>query len=41
MGIDEVTRTKEFSRSRQKERVRALVEFFTSLDDSAQVVKTR
>src|ERR1700757_3166326 len=40
-GIAEVTRTKGFPRSRQKERVRALVELFTSLDDTAQVVKTR
>ena len=40
-GIAEVTRTKGFLRSRQKERVRALGELFTSLDDAAQVVKTR
>jgi hypothetical protein len=40
MVSPEVTRTKGFPRSRQKERVRALVELFTSLDDTAQVVKT-
>src|SRR5437667_8862916 len=40
-GIAEVIRTKGFPRSRQKERVRTLVELFTSLDDTAQVVKTR
>jgi hypothetical protein len=37
----EVTRTKGFPRSRQKERVSAQVELFTSLDDTAQVLKTR
>jgi hypothetical protein len=36
MVSPEVTRT-----SRQKERVSAHVELFTSLDDTAQVVKTR
>src|SRR5215813_8898345 len=40
-GIAEVTKTNGFPLSRQKERVRALVELFTSLDDTAQVVKTR
>jgi len=40
-GMAELTRTKRFLRSRKKERVRALVELFTSLDDTAQVVKTR
>ena len=41
MVSPEVTRTKGFPRSRQKERVRALVELVTSLDDTAQLVKTR
>jgi len=40
-GIAELTRTKRFPRSRQKERVRALVELFTSQDETAQVVKAR
>ncbi|AXC15290.1 Transcriptional regulator, TetR family [Acidisarcina polymorpha] len=33
-GIAELTRTKRFPRSRQKERVRALVELFTSQDEN-------
>jgi len=41
MVSPEVTRTKGFPRSRQKERVSAHVELFTSLGDTAQVVKTR
>jgi len=41
-GIAELTRTKRFTRSRQKERVRALVEVFTfPRDETAQVVKVR
>jgi hypothetical protein len=41
-GIAELTRTKRFPRSRQKERVRALVEIFTfRKDETAQVVKAR
>ena len=41
-GIAELTRTKRFKRSRQKERVRALVERFTfPRDGTAQVVKAR
>ena len=41
-GIAELTRTKRFKRSRQKERVRALVERFTfPRDETAQVVKAR
>jgi AcrR family transcriptional regulator len=40
-GIAELTRTKRFTRSRQKERVRALVELFTFPDETAQVVKAR
>jgi len=41
-GIAELTRTKRFPRSRQKERVRVLVEFFTfPRDETAQVVKAR
>jgi AcrR family transcriptional regulator len=41
-GIAELTRTKRFPRSRQKERVRALVELFTfPRDATAQVVKVR
>jgi len=40
-GIAELTRTKRFPRSRQKERVSALVELFTSQDETAQVVKAR
>ncbi len=39
-GIAELTRTKRFPPSRQKERVRALVELFTfPRDETAQVVK--
>jgi AcrR family transcriptional regulator len=38
-GIAELTRTRRFPRSRQKERVRALVKLFTSpTDETAQVV---
>jgi hypothetical protein len=41
-GIAELTRTKRFTHSRQKERVRALVELFTfPRDETAQVVKVR
>src|SRR5215469_5349598 len=41
-GIAELTRTKRFPRSRQKERVRALVELFTfRTDETAQLVKVR
>ena len=41
-GIAELTRTKRFPRSRQKERVRALVELFTfPREETAQVVKGR
>jgi AcrR family transcriptional regulator len=41
-GIAELTRTKRFKRSRQKERVRALVERFTfPRAETAQVVKAR
>ena len=41
-GIAELTRTKRFPRSRQKKRVRALVELFTfPRDETAQVVKAR
>ena len=41
-GIAELTRTKRFPRSRQKERVRALVELFTfPRDATVQVVKVR
>jgi AcrR family transcriptional regulator len=40
-GIAELTRTKRFPPIRQKERVRALVELFTSQDETAQVVKAR
>ena len=41
-GIAELTRTKRFPRSRQKERVTALLEFFTfPRDETAQVVKAR
>ena len=41
-GIAELTRTKRFKRSRQKERVRALVELFTfPRHETAQVVKAR
>ena len=41
-GIAELTRTKRFTRSRQKERVRALVELFTfPRDETAQVLKAR
>lgn len=39
-GIAELTRTKRFPRNRQKERIRTLVEIFTSPgDETAQVVK--
>src|SRR5215470_18688208 len=39
-GIAELTRTKRFPRSRQKERVRALIELFTfRTGETAQVVK--
>jgi len=41
-GIAELTRTKRFPRSRQKERVRALVELITfPREETAQVVKGR
>src|SRR3954453_17580017 len=41
-GIAELTRTKRFPPSRQKERVRALVELFTfPRDETAEVVKAR
>jgi len=41
-GIAELTRTKRFPRSRQKKRVRALVELFAfPRDETAQVVKAR
>jgi hypothetical protein len=40
-GIAELSRTKRFPRIRQKERVKALVELFTSQDETAQVVKAR
>ena len=41
-GIAELTRTKRFPRSRQEERVRALVELFTfPRDEMAQVVKAK
>lgn len=41
-GIAELTRTGRFPRSRQKQRVRALVELFNfPSDETAQVVKTR
>jgi AcrR family transcriptional regulator len=41
-GIAELTRTKRFPRSRQKERVRVLVELFSfPRDETAQVVKAR
>jgi AcrR family transcriptional regulator len=41
-GIAELTRTKRFPRSRQKERVRALVNRFTfRTDQTAQVAKRR
>lgn len=41
-GIAELTRTKRFPRSRQKERVRALVELFTfPRDETARVLKAR
>jgi AcrR family transcriptional regulator len=41
-GIAELTRTKRFPRSRQKERVRTLVELFTfPKDETAQKVKAR
>ena len=40
-GIAELTRTKRFPPIRQKERVRTLVELFTSQDETAQAVKAR
>ena len=41
-GIAELTRTKRFPPSRQKERVKALVERFSfQRDETAQVVKAR
>jgi len=40
-GIAELTRTKRFPRSRQKVRVRALVELFAFQDETARVVKAR
>ncbi|HEX8798283.1 MAG TPA: helix-turn-helix domain-containing protein [Terriglobales bacterium] len=41
-GIAELTRTKRFPRSRQKDRVRTLVELFTfPRDETAQVMKAR
>jgi hypothetical protein len=41
-GIAELTRTKRFPRTRQKARVRTLVELFTfPRDETAQVVKAR
>ena len=41
-GIAELTRTKRFPRSRQKERVRALVELFNfPREETAQVLKGR
>src|SRR3954451_771156 len=41
-GIAELTRTRRFPRSRQKERVKALVELFNfPRDETAQVVKAR
>ena len=40
-GIADLSRTKRFPRSRQKERVRALVELFTFQDETAQAVKAR
>ncbi len=40
-GIAELSRTKRFPPSRQKERVKALVELFTSQDETAQAVKPR
>jgi AcrR family transcriptional regulator len=40
-GIAELTRTKRFPRSRQKERVRTLVQLFTFPNETAQVVKAR
>jgi len=41
-GIAELTRTKRFKPSHQKERVRALVELFTlPAEKTATVVKTR
>src|SRR5215469_1755815 len=41
-GIAELTRTRRFPRSRQKERVRALVELFTfQTDETVQLVKAR
>jgi len=40
-AIAELTRTKRFPPSRQKERVKVLVELFTSQDETAQVVKAR
>lgn len=40
-GIAELTRTKRFPRSRQKERVRSLVERFTFQNETTQAVKAR
>jgi hypothetical protein len=41
-GVAELSRTKRFPPSRQKERVRTLVELFTlPRDETAQVVKAR
>ena len=40
-GIAELTRTKRFPRSRQKERVKVLVELFTSQTETAQGSKAR
>jgi AcrR family transcriptional regulator len=41
-GIAELTRTKRFPRSRQKERVRALIELFNlRRDETTQVIKTQ
>ena len=41
-GIAELTRTKRFPRSRQKERVRALVELFTFPgEEPSRVLKAR
>src|SRR5207248_2651441 len=40
-GIAGGNKKKGFPRSRQKERASAHVELFTSVDDTAQVVKTR
>jgi AcrR family transcriptional regulator len=40
-GIAELTRTKRFPPSRQKERVRTLVELFTFPDETVQMAKAR